>query len=300
MAQKTNVGIYVPQQNNNKPPINMRWNNTTVAAKLNQGVAPIVIPQLNQGAVPPVVPLVPLVPVVPLVPATAGTIKIPTPTGGKTKKEVEEEKYREEIKEKLDSIITNQQTVIEALEEKHRRELEAVKAEMRQILKEVMDNNAAQINTMLINMQAIVQSHNNNNAETNRMLGRMEEIYRRIEEEEKMNELEERIDEIKMGQQEVNGAMQTLGAQVIEAVTVPTRDKGKFNISGSEIIRREDATTLTVEQLTEIITKTTKNEYMYKKRQETNPNRERERSIEIMRINKEMLKEVREEKKGRR
>lgn len=271
-----------------RPVVPMPQGNNMHRMKVEQG---------NGGAMPLMIK-------VPQVPQTGvNVIKVPTP---KTKKDIEEEEYRKETKGiiegmrvEMNNMVANQERIIEVMEINHQRVIETMKAnhekekeeiriEMRQILNEVMENNREQMERMARNTEIIIENHNRNNIEIGAVIGRIERIYERKE-----AEKEEQIEA-------VNGAIQTLGEQVRAAVTVPITNNERYNTSGSKIIGREDAEILTVEQLNELITKIGKNEYTYKKRQETGPNEQRRRAIEIMRINKEMLKEVRENKKGLR
>lgn len=289
-----------------RPVVPMPQGNNMYRMKVEQGkggALPLVIQNQQEQQVPQ---------------TGVNVIKVPTP---KTKKEIEEEAYRKEVKEiieatrvEINNMVANQQRIIEAMQvmqinhqrvietmqANHEKEKEEIRREMRQILNEVMENNRGQMERMARNTEIIIENHNRNTIEIGAVIGRIERIYERTEAE-REREIEEQIEEIKtkveIGQEAVNGAIQTLGEQVRAAVTIPITNKERYNTSGSQIIGREDAEILTVEQLNELITKIGKNEYTYKKRQETGPNDQRSRAIEIMRINKEMLKEVREEKK---
>lgn len=297
-----------------RPVVPMPQGNNMYRMKVEQGkggALPLVIQNQQEQQVPQ---------------TGVNVIKVPTP---KTKKEIEEEAYRKEVKEiieatrvEINNMVANQQRIIEAMQvmqinhqrvietmqANHEKEKEEIRREMRQILNEVMENNRGQMERMARNTEIIIENHNRNTIEIGAVIGRIERIYERTEAE-REREIEEQIEEIKTKveigvqgvarttQEAVNGAIQTLGEQVRAAVTIPITNKERYNTSGSQIIGREDAEILTVEQLNELITKIGKNEYTYKKRQETGPNDQRRRAIEIMRINKEMLKEVREEKK---
>lgn len=202
-------------------------------------------------------------------------------------------------------LLTNHQVIIDALVAQHKLDLDSVKQaardEIRLVLSEVTLAHQARVDTLVLNMQTIVDTHTRNNVATSRILDRLESLYERTDEDRRLEharQIGDRIDEIKTTQDAVTGAIQALGAQVLSAVTDPTTDKDRFNTSGSALISRDDALTLSLPQLNDLFTKLSKNEYMYKKRQDERPNPDRANSILIIQQNKALIKEVRQLKKS--
>lgn len=189
--------------------------------------------------------------------------------------------------EQVSKLQSAHEQQVSSLIEVHTKELQS----MRELI-ETMRVQYEQNTTRLVeNMNAIITSHQNNIERLDNNIRNLVDINTRQPND---KVIVDRIHEVKTS---IENQLDNVGADIVSAVRGPLDGQGVIKVLGTKRMTTEEASAMTVKELTDLMNKLCSMHKVYTNRQTNKPTQKRLQTINAMARNIEMMKEVRDNKK---